>query len=93
MRPEPGSPADWLRHAHSDLAMARHNPDDWILFESLCFHAQQAVEKALKALMISQGLAVPRTHNLSVLLALLDDSMRVRSAATNVNQQTSQTVC
>ena len=38
----PGSPADWLRHAYSDLALARIVPVPQILLEQLCFHAQQA---------------------------------------------------
>ena len=38
----PGSPADWLRHAHSDLELAKAKElSEDILFEELCFHAQQ----------------------------------------------------
>jgi len=44
----PGSPADWLQHAQSDLALARTTPLPPILSEELCFHAQQAAEKAIK---------------------------------------------
>jgi HEPN domain-containing protein len=36
--------------------------------EVLCFHAQQAVEKALKAFLISKGDDPPRTHSIEVLL-------------------------
>lgn len=43
----PGSPADWLRHAYSDLALASMTPRPPVLPEQLCFHAQQAAEKAL----------------------------------------------
>ncbi len=46
---EPGSPADWLRHAASDLKLARIARPPEVLLEALCFHAQQAAEKALKA--------------------------------------------
>ena len=46
----PGSPSDWLRHACSDLELARVARTPKILLEGLCFHAQQAAEKALKAL-------------------------------------------
>jgi HEPN domain-containing protein len=35
------------------------------------FHAQQAVEKALKAVLTSMGIEFPRTHNLAMLVALL----------------------
>jgi HEPN domain-containing protein len=37
----------------------------------LGFHAQQAVEKALKAVLSGSGLAYPRTHNLVMLSELL----------------------
>ena len=63
MPPEGASPEDpreWLRRARSNLARASHGqgtPD--ILFEDLCFDAQQAVEKALKALLVLKGVQVP----------------------------------
>ena len=67
----PGSPADWLRHAHSDLALARTTPLPPILFEDLCFHAQQAAEKAIKAILVAYDIPTPRTHNLRTLFDLL----------------------
>ena len=44
-----GSPADWLRYAVSDLEVARTTPSSRILLEALCFHAQQAAEKSIRA--------------------------------------------
>ena len=38
------------------------------------FHAQQAVEKALKAWLALLGVEYPRTHDLSLLLGILRDS-------------------
>jgi HEPN domain-containing protein len=38
------------------------------------FHAQQAVEKALKAVLSSAGVAFRRTHDIAELLDLLADS-------------------
>jgi len=35
------------------------------------FHAQQAVEKAIKAVLTSMSIEFPRTHNLAMLVALL----------------------
>ncbi len=67
----PGSPADWLRHAYSDLALASTIPLPQILLEQLCFHAQQAAEKALKAILIAYDIPVPRTHNLRTLFDLV----------------------
>jgi HEPN domain-containing protein len=36
-----------------------------------CFHAQQATEKALKALLVAFGIDFPRSHALERLLGLL----------------------
>lgn len=38
------------------------------------FHAQQAIEKALKAWLAAQSIAFPRTHDLSRLLDLLEET-------------------
>lgn len=70
-RQNAGSPNDWLRHAKSDLELARVNPPPIVMLEGLCFHAQQAVEKSLKAILISFDVPFPRTHNIGVLLDLL----------------------
>lgn len=70
------SPADLaralLRKAADDLYVARQLAADagaplWILG----FHAQQAVEKSLKAVLAQRGIEFPRTHNLAMLLELL----------------------
>lgn len=61
-----------LARARDDLYVVRRlrsEPDapGWVLG----FHAQHAVEKALKAVLSSEGLAYPRTHNLVMLAELL----------------------
>ena len=68
---KPGSPTNWLRHARSDLALARVQRPAGVLFEGLCFHAQQAAEKALKAVLLTRAIPVPQTHNIGTLLDLL----------------------
>jgi HEPN domain-containing protein len=35
------------------------------------FHAQQAVEKAIKAVLVASGIEIPRTHDLRFLLDLV----------------------
>ncbi len=67
----PGSPLDWLRHAWSDLELARMARNSRIMLEDLCFHAQQAAEKALKAVLILKSIPFPKTHNIRTLLDLL----------------------
>ncbi len=66
-----GSPSQWLRHAFSALELARVTPPSGALLESLCFHAQQDAEKALKAVRVASDIPPPRTHNLRTLLDLI----------------------
>ena len=67
----PDDPREWLNRARSNLAMAKsHIPGAYL--EDLCFEAQQAAEKAIKAVMISRGIDFPYVHDLGNLLALLD---------------------
>jgi len=42
------------------------------LYNQVCFHSQQCVEKAIKGLLAHQGKIPPRTHRLADLLGLLD---------------------
>ena len=58
----PGSAGDWLRYARSDLELARIDKPEGVLLESLCFHTQQAAEKALKAALIFLEIDYPKTH-------------------------------
>jgi len=51
----PGSAADWLARAKSDLAIAKAPLPQGAIYEDLCFHAQQAAEKALKAVYQHHG--------------------------------------
>jgi HEPN domain-containing protein len=69
---------DWLEKADHDLAMAnaglklgRNGPTDMT-----CFHAQQCVEKYVKALFIWRGQPVLRTHNLTALVDRLNSADR-----------------
>jgi len=62
-----------LRKAQGDLAVARliatdADPHD----EAIGFHAQQAVEKSIKAVLALSQIAAPRTHDLTYLVELLD---------------------
>lgn len=76
--PLPGSTQDWLRHARSDLTVARrveNDPD--VLPSQVVFHAQQAAEKAMKGALIHAGVAFPLTHDLSELVKRWTVSGRV----------------
>lgn len=65
------SPARWMDNARADLALARISLPQGVQYEQLCFHAQQAAEKAMKAVLLNYQVDIPFTHNLQVLLNLL----------------------
>jgi HEPN domain-containing protein len=44
-----------------------------IKFRLACFHAQQSVEKSLKAVLVLRGIEQRRTHDLNLLAQLLVD--------------------
>ena len=61
-----------LRKARQDeLALEKLLDDCDIEDDLLGFHAQQAAEKMLKALLATRGVDYPKTHNLRVLIELL----------------------
>jgi HEPN domain-containing protein len=51
-----------------------------MLLEGLCYHAQQAVEKSLKALLVSRAIPFPKTHSIRMLLDLLQRDLSVPEA-------------
>ena len=74
MSPDPeraDAPLRWLDNARADLALARVPLPEGGLYEHLCFHAQQAAEKALKAVLRANGVEYPFTHNVQLLIDLL----------------------
>lgn len=68
---EYGTPAEWLEYAQADLTIARIPLPDGAFPQQLCFFAQQAAEKAVKAVLIHCGIEFPKTHNIAALVALL----------------------
>jgi HEPN domain-containing protein len=60
----------WMHSARSDLALARLTDDERIAPEILAFHAQQAAEKALKALLVRRQVEFPFIHTIGPLLTL-----------------------
>ena len=75
MQPEVAS--RWLAHAESDLAVARGVDRAGVLTETLCFHLQQAAEKAVKAVLVAGGADPPRTHDLEMLLAAVPEDVPI----------------
>jgi HEPN domain-containing protein len=71
---DPTDPRIWLVRARSNLRLAEVGHRQGVLLEDLCFEAQQAAEKALKALCVRDGLDFPRTHSLVVLIDILESA-------------------
>ena len=67
-----GSPTEWLRRARSALVLAREQAIG-VALEDLCFQAQQAAEKALKAVCLHERLDFPFTHDVRYLLRHLTE--------------------
>jgi len=70
---------EWIAKAESDLKSAAHLikmkdcPTD-----AVCFHAQQCVEKCIKALLVAQGSEFRKTHDVGELVVLLPPRLRPR---------------
>jgi HEPN domain-containing protein len=67
----------WFDRAKSSLAMSKNKFDKRICYEDLCFQAQQAVEKALKGLLIFHNIEPEKTHNLVSLIKELSKYITV----------------
>lgn len=80
----PGSPIDWIKRAQGDLILAQQPLPEGAFFEDLCFHAQQAVEKALKAVYRHHNLPFQYTHDLAFLVTgLIDNQIDVPEMVQN----------
>lgn len=69
---------EWLAKADNDLTTAAHTlklgascPTD-----TVCFHAQQCVEKYLKAVLVVEGIDFPKTHDLERLIDRIPAGLR-----------------
>jgi HEPN domain-containing protein len=66
---------EWVKYAEEDLILAksalrRSKP----LTIGSCFHSQQCAEKYFKAMLVSQNVEFPKTHDLLILHALCADA-------------------
>ena len=69
----PATPMEWLLHARSDLKFAQlGDKSNDILPQQICFHAQQAVEKSLKAVLLFSNIDFPLTHDIMQLLEIIE---------------------
>ena len=75
-RLEPIDPREWLNRAGSSLRHARSKVEG-VYLEDLCFDAQQAAEKAIKAVLVFRRVRFPYVHDLETLLTSLSDAGEV----------------
>jgi HEPN domain-containing protein len=61
---------NWLFRANEDLAVCKEllKMDSLSFNSSICFHAQQSVEKFLKAFLVANEIDFPKTHDVDFLL-------------------------
>lgn len=72
-RLSPDDPRAWLNRAQSSLLHAQARVEG-VYLDDLCYDAQQAAEKAIKAVLIFQGVRFPYIHDLAKLLSLVEES-------------------
>ncbi len=65
---------EWLQKAEGDYQVAnREAKAESPVYDAVCFHAQQCIEKYLKAWLVENERNFPRTHDLIVLFDLCKD--------------------
>ena len=71
----------WLEFVKTDLGVAKHLNSQYYPkpFEIVCYHCQQAAEKAIKSIMIACNAQsdIPRKHNLSFLLDQIESKIDI----------------
>lgn len=60
----------WLELGRQDFRMAELAFNEGI-YNQVCFHCQQCVEKSLKGILANQGKTPPRTHSIVDIIGLL----------------------
>ncbi len=70
--------SEWVKKAEDDLTTAAHTlklgkacPTN-----TVCFHAQQCVEKYLKACLVCQNTPFPKMHEIEALISLIPKGIR-----------------
>lgn len=64
---------DWLKKSSSDLKASKKLSDDNETLDCSVFHTHQCAEKALKAFIVFGQQAIPKTHDLRLLVLACAD--------------------
>ena len=72
---------EWLSLAEVDLGVAQHLYDTYYPrpLEIICYHCQQAAEKAIKGVIVAHGSqgGMPKKHDLSFLLSQIKNMSEI----------------
>ncbi|MEJ5361651.1 MAG: HEPN domain-containing protein [Spirochaetota bacterium] len=63
---------EWMRQAEEELKTAMYLLEGGF-FKGVCYHAQQCIEKAIKANLLYKGWDLEKTHNINRLIALCNE--------------------
>jgi HEPN domain-containing protein len=74
----------WLAYARDDLRAAEELKSSEIPARISCFHAQQAAEKAMKAVFVLEQVDHPYTHDLVKLGDALPQRWKVQASSTDL---------
>ncbi len=73
--------AEWLQYTREDLALTQNMPASQPgRPRHVAYHAQQAAEKAIKAILVFEQVEFPFTHELNALRHLTPDEYGLQSA-------------
>jgi HEPN domain-containing protein len=84
----------WLELAEEDLRVVEiaFEIDNSIPYRIIAFHAQQAAEKFLKALLVYYNIDFPYTHDLYKLLELLPEAREAKGKLEDITKLTDYAV-
>ena len=76
----------WVEKAEEDLLTSEHalTLRDHCPVGTICFHAQQCVEKYLKGLLAFHSVPFPKSHDLLEILTLVPESAGLRLQPTEI---------
>lgn len=73
---------EWLNFAKMDLSSAKHLYETFYPrpLQIICYHCQQAAEKALKAVIVAKGKpgGIPKIHDLEFLLSQMKNYVDIQ---------------
>jgi HEPN domain-containing protein len=70
---------DWIQAAEDDIAVINHIINDNALTHIVAFHAQQAIEKAIKAIIEEYELGNVKSHSLENLLGIVQNHITIKT--------------